>query len=257
MTANHLLRNRKRQAGLTLVELLLVMVMTVFLAGAISFAFSAQINMQRRHEAQRADMDRTDAMEREITRLLRGAMLSASTTDTTSYFQGVSDSGGSDLGCDRITFTTSAPGVPAAALNSQDDFETQQAARGPLGGLSEVSLGTTPIGNAGDKSGLFERLQRPSDADPTQGGMESVLSPQIDSIGFQFYDGTQFISTWDTTTGARRLPAAVQVSYKLKDDTDNTVRTFVVAIPASDVTSSNPYSATSTTTSATGGATMP
>jgi hypothetical protein len=140
--------------------------------------------------------------------------------------------------------------VPAAALNSQDDFETQQAARGPVGGLTEVSLGTTPIGNAGDKSGLFERIQRPSDSDPTQGGMESVLAPEITSIGFQFYDGTQFISAWDTTTGSRRLPSAVQVSYKLKGDDDNVVHTFVVAIPASDVTAQNPYSATSTTTGA-------
>jgi Tfp pilus assembly protein PilE len=239
---------RKRQAGLTLVELLLVMVMTVFLASAITFAYSSMVTMQRRHNADRGKGDETGAMEREVTRLLRGARISSVTTDTTSYFQGVSDSGGSDLGCDRVTFTTTEPAAPMAAMNSTDDFDTQQSARGPVGGLAEVSLGTTPIGNAGDKAGLFRRVQRPADGDTTQGGMESLVDPNISSVGFQFYDGTQWVTSWDTTTGSRRLPAAVQVSYKLKDDDSNTIHVFVAPIPCSDVTSSNPYTASTTAT---------
>ena len=173
--------------------------------------------------------------------MLQAARLSSTTGDTTTYFQGVDDGASSDLGCDRVTFTTTAPGIPMTSLNSVDDFETQQDSIGPVGGLAEVSFGINPVGDAGDKTGLFERIQRPSDSDPTQGGLESVLDPDIDSIGFQFWDGNEWIQSWDTTTGTRRLPQAVQVSYTIKGATDTTPRMFVVPIAASDVTSQDPY----------------
>jgi len=239
-------RNRATRQGVTIVEMLLVMAMTAVLATAITYAFSAGISMQRRYQASMAQLDSTSHMEEEMTRLLQGARLSASTT--TSYFQSETDSASSNLGCDRITFTTVGNGVPMASIYSDDDFSTQQTSRGPVGGLAEVSLGTTAVGDAGDKTGLFERVQRPSDSDATQGGNEFLLDPNVESIGFEFYDGNEWIDTWDTTTGSRRLPQAVQVSYTLKDDPAHTTRLFVVTIPASDVTSLNPYVSTSSGT---------
>ena len=149
-----------------------------------------------------------------------------------------------------MTFTTTSPAPPQRALdNSTDDFETQQTANGPVGGLAEISLGMTPIGNAGDKTGLFERVQRPSDGDPTQGGNESVLSADITSIGFQFWDGQQWLDTWDTTKMTPpRLPQSVQVTYKLKSEPNGITHLFVAPIPSSDVTPSNPVAAGGTTT---------
>ena len=231
-----------RRSGLTLIELLLVLVMTVLLVTALTFAFSAEINMQRLTNSRQTQTDHSNSMERQITQYLEGARLSAVTTDTTSYFQGTNDGAGSDLGCDRITFTTTSPGIPMVSMkNTEDDFETQHAANGPVGGLTEISLGTSPVGDAGDQVGLFQRLQHPSDSDPTQGGFESVLDPDIASIGFQFWDGLEWVQTWDTTAGSRRLPQAVQVSYTLKNTTSNTPNVFVVPILASDVTAQNPY----------------
>jgi len=238
----------RQQAGVTLLELMIVLIMTAILAGALAYAFGAEARLQELFEARQATTDRTDAMELEITRLLRGARLSTSTTDTTTYFQGVTDAGATtELGTNRITFTTTAPGVPLASIGSADDFATQQQNIGPVGGLAEVSLGTSPVGNAGDRTGLFERMQRPSDSDPTQGGIEWDIDPDIASIGFQFWDGEEWISSWDTTTGTRRLPAAVQVSYTLTNDPAKTVHVFTVTIPASDVTAQNPMTTTTTT----------
>ena len=249
---------RRRQAGVTLIELLIVLVMTAILAAAIGYAFTAELTMQRLQDARRADQNRNDATEQEITRLLLGARLAntvAATTptaapttpgaatvapaDTTTFFLGTTDKGANVAGSNRLTFTTTAPGVPLVSLNSTDDFETQQQAQGPVGGLAEVSFGTSPIGNAGGRTGLFERIQRPSDGDPNQGGMEFDLDPQIGSLGFEFWDGIEWLTAWDTT-GMRRLPAAVQVSYTLQGDPDNTTHVFVVPIPASDVTAQNP-----------------
>lgn len=256
------------QRGLTLVELLIVMVITALLASAIGYAFTAELTLQRVQEARRADQSRSAATEREITRLLQGAKLSVAdapveapaspegapaspegaaaeptrAAEQTTYFLGVADSGASDLGCDRLTFTTTAPGVPLAALGSADDFETQQSARGPVGGLAEVSLGTAPVGEAGERTGLFERLQRPADADPRQGGFESVLDPQIARIGFQFWDGQSWDAAWPVA-GPPRLPGAVRVSYTLRGQPESDVRVFVVPIPASDVDAQNPITA--------------
>ena len=275
--------NRHRaEAGLTLIELIITTALIVVLSLAISYAFATGVTVQRRQVANRATTDRSDDFERAMTQLIEGARLagsgpgadatstststisSASTTSsssssssttssgtdsTDSYFLVSADAGTNDLGVDRITFTTTAPGVSIGAVNDTADTTTSalNTARGPFGGLSEVSLGTTAIGDAGGQTGLFERLQQPSDGDPTQGGNESLLDPDIDQIGFQFWDGTEFTEQWDTTTmTTQRLPEAVQVEYRLKNDPAKTVHLFVVPIPASDVTANNPLTATDT-----------
>ena len=251
----------RRRRGVTLIELLIVLVITAILASAIGYAFTAELTMQRVEEARRGDLDRSDATERRIARLLQGAKLTAPvaaspvpilpaggppiaagpTADAAqaTYFAGVTESGASDLGCDRLTFTTTAPALPLAALDGTDDFETQQGARGPVGGLAEVSLSVTPVGDAGGRAGLFERIQRPSDADPAQGGFESLLDSRIARIGFQFWDGAEWVTEWDATNPPR-LPQAVRVSYTLRGRPDSDVRVFDVPIPASDVDAQTP-----------------
>lgn len=246
-------RGRHRR-GLTLVELLIVLVITAILASAIGYAFTAELTMQRVEEARRANQDRSDATERRIARLLQGAKLTApapadpsaagglSAASQSTYFEGVAENGANDLGCDRLTFTTTAPALPLAALDGTDDFETQQGERGPVGGLAEVSLSVTPVGDAGGQAGLFERIQRPSDADPTQGGFESLLDSRIARIGFQFWDGAEWVTAWDAANPPR-LPQAVRVSYTLRGLPDSSVRVFDVPIPASDVDAQAPQGA--------------
>jgi prepilin-type N-terminal cleavage/methylation domain-containing protein len=233
---------RSSSRGVTLIELMIVLAITAILAVAIGYAFTAELTLQRIQEKRRAEVNRSDVMEREITRLLQGAKLSANapkTANTTSYFWGLAENGASDLGCDRLTFTTTAPAIPMAALGSMDDFETQQGARGPVGGLAEVSLSTTAVGDSGGRSGLFERIQRPADSDPSQGGAESDLDFQVERMGFQFWDGLEWVSTW-STTNPPHLPAAVQVRYTLYGTPSTDVRVFVVPIPASDVDANQP-----------------
>jgi hypothetical protein len=87
---------------------------------------------------------------------------------------------------------------------------------------------------------LFERVQRPVDADPLQGGFESLVSSDVAEVGFQFWDGSGWLSEWDTRTGTRRLPAAVKVLYRLTDESSDQLHQFVVVISSSDVTSTNP-----------------
>ena len=118
---------------------------------------------------------------------------------------------------------------------------------GPQGGVAEVSLGMIAVGEeAPSTMGLFERLQLPADGDAAQGGTELVLEPAVTQLGFEFYDGIEWTTDWDTQNSTRRLPAAVRVSYTLATDADGHLHTFVVPLPASDVDADNPANATST-----------
>jgi prepilin-type N-terminal cleavage/methylation domain-containing protein len=280
---------RNRRSGLTLVELLVSLVIMTLMAAAIAGAFAAGIDAERHHRQDQNDQTQVALMEQHLTTLLAGAILGA-TTDRTTYFIGddvgdtlqplpttgitvggassspndAQQSGGQSsqtgtasttvVGATRLTFTTVAPNIPIRARTDSDDFETQQQKYGPIGGTAEIEWATTAEGDAGDKTGLFERMQRPSDGDPSQGGKESVLTPQVKAIGFQFWDGTQWLPTWNSTASAanHRLPAAVEVDYQLTTDTSNIVHTFVVPIPNSDVTALNPMqTSTGTTTGGT------
>ena len=61
----------------------------------------------------------------------------------------------------------------------------------------------------------------------------------VDTLSFEFYDGTDWQTTWDTTTmTTRRLPSAVRVTYKFTDE--ETEHVLVFPVPTSDVTPDNP-----------------
>ncbi|MCC6445834.1 MAG: prepilin-type N-terminal cleavage/methylation domain-containing protein [Armatimonadetes bacterium] len=230
------------RSGVTLLELIVVLAILVTLTAAIGYAFAAGIDIQRLHTERSAALDRAGAMEERIRELLQGAGLSDAPEDAATYFigQAETEDDTGELGADRLTFTTVAPDVPIAARMSQDDFEAQHLARGPVGGIAEVSLGITPVGADSEGTGLFERVQRPSDGDPAQGGLERLLAPEVERIGFQFWDGLEWVDTWDTTTGARRLPAAVKVNYALTGAAEDEIRVLIVPLPASDVDERNP-----------------
>lgn len=257
-------RTKRAMGGITLLEILVAATLTVVLLSALSYAFVAGADMERRQSARRAESNGQGILETRLSDMIRGAKLSGDETDLLTYFQGESTgSENTELGCDRLTFTTASPAVPLSALASADDFETQHTARGAVGGVAEVSLGTAPVGQVpDDRAGLFERVQRPSDGDATQGGIETLLAAEVSEIGFQFWDGTQWAINWNTTTGERRLPAAVKVSYILQSSGgggedggnssagDDTIRSFVVPVPASDVDAQNPASAATTSAGA-------
>jgi hypothetical protein len=237
---------RKRaRSGLTLLELLMAIGLAVIMTAALSYAFAAGLSVQHKYAERQADPNHIEAMRQRITKLLRSARL-YSATDTTTYFVAYNNGNGGDLGADQIVFTTTAVGVPLSAMTDDDDFQTQQNANGPVGGTCEVSYSMVPVGDAGGRTGLFERIQHPSDGDPTQGGMESLLAPEITRIGFQFWDGLEWTTTWDTTqtgAGTHHLPAAVKVSYTVQGQSDSNAKAFIVPLLTSDVTDQNPVTA--------------
>src|SRR5206468_12165390 len=116
------------------------------LAGALEYTFAAGLQLERLQTQQQTQQGRLNQMAQRITALLQAAKISEDANDDTTYFIGASENGDTNLGSDRLTFTTLAPTVPLASQDSEDDFETQQQTRGPVGGVAEVSLGLTAVG---------------------------------------------------------------------------------------------------------------
>lgn len=247
-----------RQRGITLVELLLALTISalVMMVAGSAYTFGARTTQNlgngREIAARRA------AFEGTLTNLISHVYVDPDSTNTSTYFVSgdslsgtATTSGGtsSNASGDESTLVFSVVGrhLPSALLSSTEDFETNNSKFGPQGGVTEIQLGTSPVGEApAGTQGLFLREQTPSDTDATQGGEESLLSPDIETIRFEFYDGTEWVTTWDTTTQTtRRVPSAVRVTYQFRDDTED--HQFVVTIPSSDVTPDNPLTVESAT----------
>ena len=230
--------------GITMIELLVVVVCMAIIIGATSGMVLSAVQHTSSVKASREVYNRNAVFEDRLRSLLENAYLSSVATDTNSYFQGGPDVTQSDLGGEvdptALTFTALSPRVPSEILDSNQDFETLNQTYGPEGGVSEYSLSLTSMGqDASTDNGLFIRRQTPADGDPSQGGYQSIFDADIDSATWEFFDGTEWIETWDTAaSNTPRLPAAVRITYRRNgDDIDHV---FVVRLINSDVTPDNP-----------------
>lgn len=211
----------------------------------VSTAYGVGLDAQERLLRDRSSILKVRAFEDRLSDLIRHAHLTVDTAQTDSYFIG-SVGNGTDAqsvqgsgNADTLTFTVSGMRIPGSTMDDQDDFETQNQDHGPQGGIGEIGISPTALGDSSGQSGLFYREQRPADGDPTQGGYESLMEPDVETIQFEFFDGLDWQTTWDTRTmTTARLPSAIRVTYHLTGESDD--RVLVVQVPASDVTPANP-----------------
>jgi prepilin-type N-terminal cleavage/methylation domain-containing protein len=240
---------RHRQSGLTILEVLVSIAVAAILMTATVQAIGIGLGYDSRFRAAGESDAAKKGFEDRIRELISRAYLNPVATDDGSFFiasQGALSGGESTDTPDTLTFTVIGDNIPSAVRTTADDsqsgsdaFEQLNEQYGPQGGVSEICLSPSAIGSAPETSGTFIRRQTPADSDPTQGGRESLLNADVTSLRFEFYDGTQWIGTWDTRQQAtKRLPACVRLTYRWKnDDTDSTL---VISLPSSDVTTDNP-----------------
>jgi Tfp pilus assembly protein PilE len=232
--------------GITLLEVMVVTVcMAIILAACVSTVLTA-IQHTSKVKAARTVYDRNALFEDRLRNILQNAYLSSVTTDTNSYFYGGADivdaGSGTQNGQIQLIFTGLSARIPSELIDSTDDFETLNSSFGPEGGMTEYSLSLTPVGQAPVEEALFLRHQTPADGDPTQGGVETILDPDIDTISYEFFNGTDWDTSWDTQSiNPPRLPAAVRITYRRKTDTVD--HQFIVRLRHSDVTPENPVTA--------------
>jgi len=232
---------RRRRSGITLLELLVALGVSAMLLMALGYAFATGLGFERsREERRRADI-RIDRLEERLRAWLQGAKIGdAEDASGLTFFVGTSEGGDPTLGCDRLTFTSLGPSPTLTDRADTADFETRNTEQGTRGGLAEASFSMVPVGST-DRTGLFERVQRPADTDPDQGGTESVLDPNVVAIGFMFWDGSEWVAESDTRTSTPpRLPAAIRVRYRLVGESESTFHEMLVPLPQSDVDAQNP-----------------
>lgn len=262
--------------GITLLEVLITTAMTVLiLLGAVE-AMSVAMGYNEHLRAGRTTEDNRRRFESKLTLLLQRIYIDpVNTTNASTFFVGQSGEGmppgqtivpGQMLipgqatqapaagaqttgassapgsgDADTLMFTVLGRPLPAAFLaeDPNDDFETSNQKFGPQGGIAEYAIGMTPVGDSQGKKGVILREQVPADQDATQGGYESILEPDITNISFQFYDGTQWQSSWNTfAQTTRQLPAAIRVSYTMPGEAQD--RVFIVGLAYTTVTPNNP-----------------
>ena len=143
---------------------------------------------------------------------------------------------GLGAGSTSLVFTGTESIPPRVLGATSRDFATLNSQYGPVGSAVETALSMTPVGDAGGRTGLFLRTQCPADADLTQGGLEGLISDKLQDIRFQFYDGTQWASTWDSRSAPQKgkLPLEIQVAYLFTGD--DQVHSFLVRLPLYDST---------------------
>jgi type II secretory pathway pseudopilin PulG len=209
------------------IELLVAITILVIATGAVARAYSASLDYQNHSEKTRERLNAQYRFEDRLTQLISGATLKGANgcfiSPVTKSDAGVEQHAATSIlapGSASLVVTSLFDPTPVRYLTSSDnDFQHLNQTYGPMVGTSEVALSLVPVGDAGSKQGLFLRVQRPADSDPKQGGTESDLNPDVEDIRFEFYDGTTWQTTWDSTdTQKGQLPLAVRVTYLLRGD---------------------------------------
>ncbi|MBC8065797.1 MAG: prepilin-type N-terminal cleavage/methylation domain-containing protein [Chlorobia bacterium] len=232
-----------KRSGVTLIELVISLAIVAILTGAVTRAFIAGLTYETSISEARAKKEAKDSIDNRLTDLFHAAYLSPDNTNTDTFFIGGtgSDEGLGSGNADTVQFTIQGARPPSSSVENEDDFETQNQANGPQGGVAEISLSATAVGDPGTRSGVFIRTQRPSDSEPSQGGTEKVFDDSITSLEFEFWDGTAWQPSWSTLVGAeKRLPAAVRITYSRTSDGAEESNVLVVRLPLSDVTADDP-----------------
>ncbi len=221
----------------TFVEFLVVIAMTAIILTALSGAYASAMDYVRRSPERLDAFQAETKIRRSLQRLTNQAYLSPEIDDLNSYFVATSASG-SGTTVDTLVFTTLTSPEGGFLRDEESDYETLAERFGPQGGITEVSLSTIAVGDEFEGEGLFVREQRPADGDITQGGQEYLLVPDARDVTFDFWDGLDWVTEWDTRANQRRLPAAVRISYYVGDNDVYESRVF--RLVNSDITSEDP-----------------
>lgn len=188
---------RPRPRGFTLLELLVAIVLMVIVA--MSLAASMRIGFKARDSAESAvEPGRTAALAFEVVRgdlesaapprgILAGAFVGTASTD---------DKGESD---DVFFYSTTA--------GPQHDYGTGEVKQIEILAYTDPTTGEHNLVRRVTGNLLSEVQQQPD---------EEVLCRNIGSFTLMYFDGTDWVNSWDSTQYDNTLPSAIQMIIELE-----------------------------------------
>ena len=242
---------RRRNSGYTLLEFLVAMVIMGIITPGVTLALRAATVAMDRSEARAARMQQVraafDVLSRDISfAVLPSASQGSSTSDSTtiseptSWFVGSDDSSG-NIDTDSLEIITASGRVGYAEMLADN---TPDAAEEPPSYLVQVAYSLEPS-ESGEGFDLIRRHRSPPSPDGDRSDLlvEEVVVKGISGLDFSYFDGTDWLDSWDTTLDTELgLPVAVRITLTIREG--NTEEVYITTVPV--------YSASSSSTSSSG-----
>jgi general secretion pathway protein J len=202
-------------AGFTLIEVLLALMVSALVLVTISFVFAGALRLQ---ESASANVDQSLPIERALTLMRRdlknavppGGLLAGP-------MQSGSLAGGVDANEGIQIYTTTGLITPNA----------------PWAEIQKVTYGLqAPNDSTNNGKDLVRTVTRNLLSTATEDEDDQFLASGVQSLTFSYFDGANWLDTWDDTTETN-LPVAVRVSVQLaaKDDSQTPSQPMELLVP--------------------------
>ncbi len=212
------MKQTMRQRGFTLLEIIVATALAGAVVGALAVSLFTGFRMQRSAEAvtqwARQGQSVMVMLERDVWCAVRPTGVLAGAFVGTDEREGMNDA-------DRMTFFTTSDPLRSEAGGSdlmQVSYRVMRVgeiemAGSSLGALREQTL---KADQRIDEKVLVRETVRQLLATEAQVPMRQVLVRGVERFNLRYYDGFQWVETWDSTTRENELPGAVEMTLGLE-----------------------------------------
>lgn len=203
------IRRRRRQGGITLLELIVAIAIFSMVSLLIYGAFDS-MNRGKKGEAMR--MERSRQGREAVLRMVR---------EISSAYLSMHNPANNSL-LTRTTAFIGINGIPFDRLDFVSFAHLRIVKDVPESDQAEIGYAVVRDPDVDGKMDLVRREQSPPDLEPKKGGVVNVLAENVETFDLQYLDPTtgRWVETWDTTQGAtgqpNRLPLEVRITLGMK-----------------------------------------
>jgi type II secretion system protein J len=227
-----------RRGGFTLMEFLVAMAMFAIIMPALTIAFRTSLNAGERIDRRSVGTSEARAVMAIVTEDLKNAYMPSTTG--AGWLIGTDSSSGS-APADSLSLTTMSGRASIMTLSQGlTPADTDQ----PMSVFQQVNYSLVP-GLQSNSSILVRAFASPPGTDSTATTDETQLSDRVTGLNFEYFDGTTWNDTWDTTqpqtttgtdanaaqTTTPPLPLAIRVTIGFATPDGQQTYTTTVPLP--------------------------